>query len=104
MPRHDQKAIKATEARDGTSHRSWGPALAHQLADDLFQRPAIERLDRTPAFGRGRRQLGQVPAVAFDGVRRKTPFYRKMRQIGVDEGTHVSQSLTVHVDRGNHGG
>ena len=82
--RDDEEAIEAAKAGHRARHRSRRPALAHQLPHDLLERAAVQRLDRLPETRGRRRKLGQVAAVALDGVRRQPPFDGKMRQVGVD--------------------
>ena len=93
MIRDDEKPIEATKAGHGPRDRFWGPPLAHHLPDHVLERAAIQRLDRTLArSGRGG-QLGQVAPVALHGVRRQPPLDGEMRQIGVDQSAHASQSV-----------
>jgi hypothetical protein len=58
------------------------------LPHHLLERAAIERLDRPLESGGRRGKLGQVAAVAFNGVGRQPPLDGKVRQIGVDESAH----------------
>ena len=79
MPGKYEIPIKAANAGHRPRHRSRRPPLAHQQAHVLFERTAIQPLDRSSQASGNLSKLGQVAAVAFDGMRREPPLHCQMR-------------------------